>query len=202
MSNNQVVNVKTTFHEQESPVPPNPAGDERIKIESYNTLNETTPLHYAIDTANLAVIRMLIIAGSKLDLIDSDGEAAAHYAIRESRTDALRLLLQSGANPNLANDDGESLLHFAASLGEENCCRLLVQAGANISCLDESGCTPLAEAKNNGHSQVVQFLRSCSQPQQQQQQQKDNACPYSSFQDIRYGNYTVSPVSISNKSCF
>lgn len=92
--------------------------------------------------------------------------AAEHYsvderllaAIRAYDVEAAKAALDQGADPNAGNSYEGYALTIAASLGDPEMVQLLVEHGADINIVLDEGYTPLAEAVDRGHSQVVAYL--------------------------------------------
>ncbi len=81
--------------------------------------------------------------------------------------DALPLLhrpwLGRRANPNVwfyTSDGDKTAMHIAARFGDLRMVELLVKHGGELNASTAGGVTPLHEAKNQGHSDVVDYLQS------------------------------------------
>ncbi len=103
------------------------------------------------------------------------------------RVDAVRLLLEKGAEVDRAKEDGATPLIIACHQGHVGAARLLLEKGAVVDRATQYG-TPLAIAKQQGHSAVVALLKEFlplplapPRPQRQQSEAQCSIClePYS-----------------------
>lgn len=123
-----------------------------------------TPLIAAVDVIawkdngkqqidRLAVVRLLLAAGSNVDDRDDKGNTAL---IQNAFDPAIAgLLLQHGADINASNSEGWTPL-FSASTPE--LARFLLLHGANLSVRDKDGETPLEAARKYGNQEIVAVL--------------------------------------------
>lgn len=65
----------------------------------------------------------------------------------------------AGADPNYARSEGSTALMEACVFGHREVVELLVENGADISVKDRFGFTPLAAAKKNNHTDIVEYLK-------------------------------------------
>lgn len=88
-----------------------------------------------------------------------DGFTALHFSAFFGGEDGARVLLDAGANPDVysRNDFHVAPIHSAAA-GQEAVARLLVARGADINVAQRHGWTPLHEAVQNGHAELVDAL--------------------------------------------
>ncbi|KAH7437884.1 hypothetical protein KP509_05G093700 [Ceratopteris richardii] len=80
-------------------------------------LRRCTPLHFAVNYANLEMLRGLLIIGASPDLKDSRGGTALFDAAWKGHIDICKLLLMSGADVLSRNRSGENPLYAAALKG-------------------------------------------------------------------------------------
>jgi hypothetical protein len=81
------------------------------------------PLHYAADgylespswnaKRQVAMIRLLLKAGSNIDARDKNGATPLHRAVRTRCVAAVKCLLAAGANPTIRNKPGSTPFHLA-----------------------------------------------------------------------------------------
>lgn len=81
------------------------------------------PLHYAADgylenpswdpEPQVAMIHLLIEAGSSIDAQDKNGATPLHRAVRTRCAAAAKCLLEAGANPAIRNKPGSTAFHLA-----------------------------------------------------------------------------------------
>jgi len=79
----------------------------------------------AAGLGNMEVIHVLLRAGAKIDLCNSDGDTALTWAAREDKVRALVALLAAGADPTLHNHAGKNAEHAALGSGVKETARLL-----------------------------------------------------------------------------
>lgn len=82
------------------------------------------PLHYAADGCpdspawnvkrQVAMIRLLLKAGSDINAQDKNGATPLHRAVRTRCADAVKCLLDAGAAPMIRNKPGSTPFHLAA----------------------------------------------------------------------------------------
>jgi Ankyrin repeats (3 copies)/Ankyrin repeat len=78
------------------------------------------PLHYAADgspsgdaSRQVAMIRLLLEAGAKMDAQDKNGATPLHRAVRTRCAAAVKYLLEAGADPTIRNKPGSTPFHLA-----------------------------------------------------------------------------------------
>ena len=103
---------------------------------------DETPLHIAVDTANvsLPVIVTLLAAGADPDARGS-GETPLYHAIERRNLPVITMLLNAGADPNFYAD--ETYLHSAVRGNDLAVLSALLNAKANPNAQNEWGKTPL-----------------------------------------------------------
>ena len=113
----------------------------------YEWSNKTgTPLHYAMWTRYVDVVKLLIAHHADVNALDSDGVSPLMIAFDrgEDLTALVATLLENGANPDVG-DPSSAPLHRAMAFGSQGkeVVRLLVQHGADVNIRDRRGKTPL-----------------------------------------------------------
>ncbi|KAF4462092.1 het domain [Fusarium albosuccineum] len=89
--------------------------------------------HAACSDYDGEVTRLLLAAGTDMDLPDNDGLAPAHMSCRQGTIGCLKKLKSAGANLNLpAGALGLLPMHFAAVFGHKRCIQILLRADASI----------------------------------------------------------------------
>lgn len=146
-----------------------------------------TALFLAVECGGRQSVAELLRAGAKLDLEDEAGKTALELALLTDRRTIAKDMLSHGARiepqsavvlgmegvvkeyvrlaPRITlrtfdwGDERVSLLQLAARYGRLPIVRLLIDAGADIDSSGEiNGRSPLNEAVNGGHSDVVRAL--------------------------------------------
>ncbi|KAK7104899.1 NF-kappa-B inhibitor alpha-like isoform X1 [Littorina saxatilis] len=141
-----------------------------------NNLHQT-PLHLAVATRQLLIVRRLMAAGASLDAPDHCGNTPLHIACREGLPDMVRFLLQpvlhqeTLANTyqipyqrvpqdlSIRNYDGYTCAHVALQNGHLDILQLLLVKGANVNEPDgKSGRTLLHMAADMGYQEALCLL--------------------------------------------
>jgi uncharacterized protein len=88
-----------------------------------------------------------------------DGFTALHLSAFFGGADGARQLLDAGADPDVysRNDFQVAPIHSAAA-GRESVARVLVAHGAKVNVAQRHGWTPLQEAAQNGHADLLEDL--------------------------------------------
>jgi len=92
-------------------------------VSSARNRRSSQPLHYAADgyldspswnaSRQVAMINLLLEAGSQIDAQDKNGAAPLHRAVRTRCTDAVKCFLNAGADPMIRNKHGSTPFHLA-----------------------------------------------------------------------------------------
>jgi ankyrin repeat protein len=122
-----------------------------------------TPLHQAAGAGHLAIARLLLQHGARVNAMDwMEGLTPLHLACQEGRAPMVKLLLAKGTDPNAAARDGRRPLHEA--IGSIQAVRLLLAARVEVnavvtrSVVTEEAQTPLGQAAIEGHREVAELL--------------------------------------------
>ncbi len=95
-------------------------------LSDYNC-NPTFEFSYPIEGASLKnhpdIIHLLVKAGARVNVSDSEGSSPLCYAAREGATDAAKALLAYGASTT--RDDGTSVLTISRRFGHDEIARLI-----------------------------------------------------------------------------
>lgn len=146
------------------------------------------PLHYAVVTDNVEIIRLLLQRGAYIDIqnknkctplhladkkevvellleyktsIDApnqDQETPLFFAVRDRKIQCVRTLLEHGANVNAVSLNGSTAMHHAAMAGDVEIIKLLHQYGADIKATDHQQQTALHKACCQGHQEATELL--------------------------------------------
>jgi len=90
-----------------------------------------TPLHSAARWGRTAIVRMLLDAGAKVDILNDYGQTALHYAIAAGHTEIVKILLDAGADPNATMKDGMSASQLAEKMNHQQARELLSKSKAS-----------------------------------------------------------------------
>ena len=114
-----------------------------ISIVNYRDKNNKIPLHYAIETKNINVVKMLLDYGASINYVDNKGCNALFYAVSNNMYDLCKIAVSLIANINVKNCTGENILHIACNTQQYDIVNLLIENGANINAYDNNEMTPL-----------------------------------------------------------
>lgn len=118
-----------------------------------------TALMWAAANGHTPVIEFLLGQGADINAMDSDGQTALMYATRRSSAPTVKFLLANGAGVNFQSKKSKfTALIIAASGGNVEIVRLLLEYGADTSLAEGDGDTPLARARQYGHSDIAALL--------------------------------------------
>ncbi|MFC1764702.1 ankyrin repeat domain-containing protein [Planctomycetota bacterium] len=107
-----------------------------------------TPLHVAVSSGHIRIVKLLIAQGARLDIKDNAGRVPLHYAIRgegkslATMPDVIRILLDNNADINAQDSIGWTPLHYAVDRRCKDVVQLLIDSGADIDAVDNRGRTP------------------------------------------------------------
>ena len=133
-------------------------------INSKNA-NSRTPLHYASQEGNTAVVELLVERDADTNMNDKHGWTALHNAARRGHTPVVEVLLNGGANiESETKQHPTTSLLLAASAGRASTVECLLKAGASMNARTIGGKTPLLKASRWGHVGVVETLLKAGAP--------------------------------------
>ncbi|XP_077208275.1 transient receptor potential cation channel subfamily A member 1 isoform X1 [Paroedura picta] len=123
-----------------------------------------SPLHLAVQSGDLEMIKMCLEYGAQIDLKQNDKCTALHFAATQGATEILKLMMSSykGEDPIIDAVDGnkETLLHRTALFDHYDLAEYLISMGAKIDCVDVEGRTPLLLATSCASWKIVNLLLS------------------------------------------
>ncbi|XP_066030975.1 B-cell lymphoma 3 protein, partial [Chamaea fasciata] len=140
-------------------------------LDVYNHLRQT-PLHLAVITGQVTLVRLLVAHGASPMCPDRLGRTCAHLACGSHlpgggasagpRPRVLRELLRTpGPAPDLQARDYEGLtpLHVAVASGSRESVLVLLEHGADVDAVDiKSGRSPLLHAVENNSLEMAELL--------------------------------------------
>jgi len=120
-----------------------------------------SPISEAITYGHVAVVRALIQAGAKTDLVERTGVNLLHWAAITNRAEVIPELAKAGVDVNAIDEHGFTPLMYAATIdfGDTATLRALLASGADRRIKNESGRTPLQQAKRLGYAQLAKALQ-------------------------------------------
>ncbi len=133
-----------------------PGGKRRI-VRKYH---ESTALHVAVRSGEVAIAEALLAAGADFDRRDGLGRTALDWAGKLGREDLVEVLRQHGARP-AAPPPALSVV-MAAEKGDSAALAAAVESGADADSRDARrptrGMTPLMLAARAGHADCIRVL--------------------------------------------
>ena len=110
---------------------------------SLPTLLESSQLHLAVRTNDVAAIERFAAAGADVDAKNEKGRTPLHLAARLGQVPALEALVNLGANVNARSSEEVTPLHEAAVWGQAAAVKALLRAGADTRAKTGDGSTAL-----------------------------------------------------------
>ena len=142
-----------------------PTQDE--PTQDQENMKNMSPMHYAVATNRLEIVRFLVETGANKDQLLSDGTTPMHLAVDEGHLDMIKLLVHLGTNTDLQISDdfedegwnGFTPMHIAVARNRLEIARFLVEAGAKFDQpTPEGGMTPLHLATEDGLIEHARLL--------------------------------------------
>ena len=127
---------------------------------SYGAFGET-PLMAAAAAGWEPIVKELIKAGAKLDIVDSNGDTALHYSADFTQPRMTKLLVDAGANPNIQDKWKQTPLIMCACDNNIDGFRFLMEAKPDLNLATPHGGTPLSYAAGFGRLAMVMELIRC-----------------------------------------
>uniref|UniRef100_A0A8C6XLH4 Transient receptor potential cation channel subfamily A member 1 n=1 Tax=Naja naja TaxID=35670 RepID=A0A8C6XLH4_NAJNA len=139
-------------------------GYSPAKHINFTNNKKCSPLHLAVQSRDLEMIKMCIEYGAQIDLKQSDNCTALHFAATQGATEILKLMMSSYTGEdsiiNALDGSKETLLHRAALFDHCELAEYLISKGANIDSVDIEGRTPLLLATSCASWKIVNLLLS------------------------------------------
>lgn len=133
----------------------------RLLLDSGAQVNMPTdsfesPLTLAACGGHVELATLLIERGANIEEVNDEGYTPLMEAAREGHEEMVALLLSKGANINATTEETqETALTLACCGGFSEVAAFLINGGAN---LELGASTPLMEAAQEGHTDLVRFL--------------------------------------------
>ncbi|MCC6694724.1 MAG: ankyrin repeat domain-containing protein [Candidatus Hydrogenedentes bacterium] len=136
-----------------------------VNVNERNEQFGYTPLLTAAEGGNVAIVKMLIKAGSNLESRDEMGQTPLWAAVSSGHTAIAKVLLDAGADINVQSDEGQSLLANAAWMEEKGVLDLLLKRGADPNAASEQSPAALLWAVAQGSLAIAkQLLKAGANP--------------------------------------
>lgn len=117
-----------------------------------------TPLSWAVDTQNPAMVRTLLEAGASAATADVDGVTPLSLACELGGEDIVAQLIAAGADLTAVRPDGISTLAICARFGPTQAVAAILAAGVPADIADSRGQTPLMWAASAGRTEAMKLL--------------------------------------------
>ncbi|CAI2725015.1 unnamed protein product [Schistosoma spindalis] len=120
------------------------------------------PLHVVTWLGNVNFVRILLQAGTPVDIRDREGRTPLQLAAWQGHAEICHILLNEGnARVDAVCSQGATALCIAAQEGHLDVCKVLLHANANPSQTDSHGRTPYRVALKAGHLEICKLLELC-----------------------------------------
>ena len=134
-----------------------PDSDIRAFLDKRNE-DGFCPLHFAAETDDCELIRMMLEHGATVDVRNEDGDTPLHTAASSGKVGALNVLLKAGASTSAVDKQcGYTALHCAAQFGHLAAARVLGSC-SNLNARAGDKRTALHIAVDFGRTEVVKVL--------------------------------------------
>jgi len=117
------------------------------------------PIHVACYHNRPQCVRMLLDAGTPVNVQDKDGRTACYVCSYHDHWEILEMLIREGCDVNIARNNGRTPLYCAAAEGNPICLRMLIAFGADVNQRDKQQRTALT-ASATGYEEIKAILRS------------------------------------------
>ncbi|XP_048349279.1 caskin-1 isoform X3 [Sphaerodactylus townsendi] len=124
------------------------------------------PLHYAAWQGKKEPMKLVLKAGSSVNIQSDEGQIPLHLAAQHGHYDVSEMLLQHQSNPCILDNSGKTPLDLACEFGRVGVVQLLLNSNMCAALLepkpgditDPNGTSPLHLAAKNGHIDVIRLL--------------------------------------------
>uniref|UniRef100_A0A8C6QQS7 Transient receptor potential cation channel subfamily A member 1 n=1 Tax=Nannospalax galili TaxID=1026970 RepID=A0A8C6QQS7_NANGA len=125
---------------------------------------KVSPLHLAVQSGDLEMIKMCLDNGAHIDMIENGKCMALHFAATQGATDIVKLMISSYTGStdivNAVDGNQETLLHRASLFDHHDLADYLISVGADINSTDSEGRSPLILATASASWNTVNLLLS------------------------------------------
>ena len=126
-------------------------------INERNQFNRT-PLHFAVESDNLEMVKLLINAGSDVNSVAMNSLTPLFSAVATGDIEIVKFLVSSGADLKCRNQQQDTVIHLAIKLGNIELVRFFASKGVDLTAKNDKGQTPVIVAKNYKKDDIMQFL--------------------------------------------
>ncbi|XP_036914117.1 transient receptor potential cation channel subfamily A member 1 [Sturnira hondurensis] len=139
-------------------------GFNRQSHINFVTNGKASPLHMAVQSGDLEMIKMCLDNGAQLELMENGKCTALHFAATQGATEIVKLMITSycGTDDIVNSVDGnqETMLHRASLFDHHELADYLISVGADINRTDSEGRSPLLLATASASWHTVNLLLS------------------------------------------
>ncbi|KAL2766810.1 transient receptor potential cation channel subfamily A member 1 [Daubentonia madagascariensis] len=125
---------------------------------------KASPLHLAVQSGDLEMIKMCLDNGAHIDLMETGRCMALHFAATQGATEIVKLMISSYSGStdiiNAVDGNHETLLHRASLFDHHELADYLISVGADINSIDSEGRSPLILATASASWNIVNLLLS------------------------------------------
>ncbi|XP_014647216.1 PREDICTED: transient receptor potential cation channel subfamily A member 1 [Ceratotherium simum simum] len=125
---------------------------------------KASPLHMAVQSGDLEMIKMCLDNGAQLELMENGKCTPLHFAATQGATEIVKLMISSYSGSsdivNAVNGNQETLLHRASLFDHHELADYLISVGADINSTDSEGRSPLILATASASWNTVNLLLS------------------------------------------
>ena len=135
--------------------------DTRDKVAAWNgaaSNMNTSTLHAAAASDDVAAIKDLLARGAAIDARDEHGRTALLVATHANKVHAARTLIEAGADVNAKDDIHDSPYLYAGASGHLEILKMTLAHGADLKSTNRYGGTALIPAAERGHVDTVRTL--------------------------------------------
>eukprot|EP01132_Coremiostelium_polycephalum_P000568 gene568-713_t len=133
------------------------AQDKRL-LHALVSLPTHSPLNWAVEHGDIALIQALITAGIDINTMDCDGKSPLYKSFELGNIAMTQALIAMGAALNAQDTNGKTLLHHAILHGSQTVVHALIQAGAQVNVSDYQGNHELHRAAEANQDTLVAYL--------------------------------------------
>nr|AEL30802.1 transient receptor potential cation channel subfamily A member 1 [Carollia brevicauda] len=139
-------------------------GFNRQSHINFVTNGKASPLHMAVQSGDLEMIKMCLDNGAQLELMENGKCTALHFAATQGATEIVKLMITSysgtGDIVNSVDGNQETMLHRASLFDHHELAEYLISVGADINSTDSEGRSPLLLATASASWNTVNLLLS------------------------------------------
>ncbi|XP_021563682.1 transient receptor potential cation channel subfamily A member 1 [Carlito syrichta] len=125
---------------------------------------KASPLHMAVQSGDLEMIKMCLDNGAHIDLMETGRCTALHFAATQGATEIVKLMISSYSGGtdivNAVDGHHETLLHRTSLFDHHELADYLISVGADINSIDSEGRSPLLLATASASWNIVNLLLS------------------------------------------